>query len=226
MSENILSIFIDESGDFGPYKSHAPYYIVTMVLHEQSHNIGNNISTLKAHLHNLNFSQDTVHVGPLIRREQEYFDELMENRKRVFNALFNFARKLPITYLCVKVKKRECTDIIDLTTKLSKSIIQALKKHTNYFKRFDKIIIYYDNGQIELTRILIMLFNALFPNVEFRKVKPSEYKLFQVADLICSMELLTEKAQAQSLSRSELDFFQSAREFKKNYYKYIKQKHI
>lgn len=31
MSENILSVFIDESGDFGPYEIHAPYYLVSMI---------------------------------------------------------------------------------------------------------------------------------------------------------------------------------------------------
>ena len=28
-----LSIFIDESGDFGEYCFHSPYYIITMVFH-------------------------------------------------------------------------------------------------------------------------------------------------------------------------------------------------
>ena len=31
----ILSVFIDESGDFGPYDFHAPFYLVAMVLHNQ-----------------------------------------------------------------------------------------------------------------------------------------------------------------------------------------------
>ena len=30
-----LSVFIDESGDFGEYSYHAPFYIVTMVFHNQ-----------------------------------------------------------------------------------------------------------------------------------------------------------------------------------------------
>lgn len=28
-----LPIFIDESGDFGPYEPHAPYYLITLVFH-------------------------------------------------------------------------------------------------------------------------------------------------------------------------------------------------
>ena len=31
-----LSIFIDESGDFGEYCFHSPYYIITMVFHNQA----------------------------------------------------------------------------------------------------------------------------------------------------------------------------------------------
>lgn len=30
-----LSVFIDESGDFGDYSYHSPYYIITMVFHRQ-----------------------------------------------------------------------------------------------------------------------------------------------------------------------------------------------
>ena len=29
-----LSIFIDESGDFGPYEHHAPYYLIALVFLE------------------------------------------------------------------------------------------------------------------------------------------------------------------------------------------------
>ena len=41
-----LSIFIDESGDFGEYDFHSPYYIVTFVFHNQSNDITNNIVKL------------------------------------------------------------------------------------------------------------------------------------------------------------------------------------
>lgn len=226
MSENILSVFIDESGDFGPYEHHAPYYIVSMILHEQSTDISDNISALDTHLRNLNCEPRVVHIGPLIRREQDYRNDIMEDRKRLFNALFNFARRLPVSYICAKVKKSECEDVVALTTKLSKSISRVLRDHAEYFESFDKIIVYYDNGQVELTKILTSLFNALFNNVEFRKVKPADYKLFQVADLVCTLELLSEKMTTSSFTHSELEFFHSARDFKKNYYRCISQKHI
>ena len=30
MAEKVLSVFIDESGDFGPYDFHAPFYLVAL----------------------------------------------------------------------------------------------------------------------------------------------------------------------------------------------------
>ena len=62
--------------------------------------------------------------------------------------------------------------------------------------------------------------------MEFRKVKPVDYKLFQAADLICTVELLAEKADAGKFSASELEFFDNIRDFKKNYLKHIRKKHL
>ncbi len=226
MSDKILSVFIDESGDFGPYEPHAPYYIVSIVLHEQSKDITDNINVLDFHMRNLSYDKHAIHVGPLIRRESIYENDLMEERKRLFGALFNFTRILPVSYICAKIKKSECADVVQMTTKLTKAIAKVLKEHSDYFDSFDKIIVYYDNGQVELTKILTTLFNALLYNVEFRKVTPVEYKLFQVADMICTLELLNEKAKSGSFSRSETEFFHSPRDFNKNYYKWISRKHI
>ena len=224
MSEKILSVFIDESGDFGPYESHAPYYLVSMILHNQNIDITENIKVFDTHLLNLGYQRHAIHTGPLIRRESVYSNDLIEDRKRLFNALFNFARKLDFQYSCIKVKKSECSDVITMTSKVSKALAYALRNNENFWNKFDKVIIYYDNGQIELTKILTSVFSTLYTHVEFRKVKPVDYKLFQIADLICTMELLAEKAETNSFSRSEMDFFDNVRDFKKNYLKHIKKK--
>ncbi len=224
MSEKILSVFIDESGDFGPYDPHAPYYVVSMVLHNQNIDISENIKVFDSHLSNLGYPHHAIHTGPLIRREAVYTNALIEERKRLFNALFNFARKLDFHYSYIKVKKIECPDVISMTSKISKNLADILRNNEDFWNSFDKVIIYYDNGQIELTKILISIFNTLYTHVEFRKVKPINYKLFQIADLICTMELLAEKAETNSFSHSELMFFGNIRTFKKNYLKNIKKK--
>lgn len=226
MAETILSVFIDESGDFGPYDYKAPFYIVSMILHEQNNNIDENITALGNHIKNLGYPNHAIHVGPLIRRESVYSNDLMEERKKLFSALFNFARRIPFHYINTIINKSECNDVVELTTKISKSISKILKEHSDYFNSFNRIIVYYDNGQLELTKILTTLFNALFYNVEFRKVAPVDYKLFQVADLVCTLELLNKKGKNSSFTHSEMEFFHSVRDFRKNYYKWIEKKRI
>ena len=226
MAEKILSVFIDESGDFGPYKLHAPYYLVAMVLHDQSINIQNHIDGLEQHMRNSGFAQHAIHTGPLIRRESIYKDDNYEIRKKLFNILYNFTRRVEIKYICVKIQKKECPDVISMTAKLSKVIAEALRSTSEFWENFDRIIIYYDNGQVELTKILTSVFNTLYSNVEFRKVQPVDYKLFQVADLVCTMELLEEKMRAKTFSHSEESFFGTTRSFNKDYLKNFKKKKL
>lgn len=224
--KKVLSVFIDESGDFGAYNHHAPYYIVSMVLHDQDVDIQNHIAGLNERLRHLGYEEHAIHTGPLIRREQAYRNDLMENRRRLFNALLQFTRRLDVHYLSVALPKKECPDVIAMTARLSRSISDALNGQREYLDSFDEIIVYYDNGQVELTKILTSVFSALFTHVLFRKVKPVDYKLFQVADLVCTAELLAQKIQSGGLTRSELEFFSSPRDFKKNCLKTIRSKKL
>ena len=148
----------------------------------------------------------------------------MEKRKHLFNVLYYFAVYLPFSYFCIRVNKSECSNDIEQTAKLSKSITSEIRSRWEYWNSFDRIVVYYDNGQTQLTRIITSVFNALFSNVEMRKVRPVDYKLFQVADLICTMELLADKAGHNGFSKSETEFFGSAGSFKKDYYKKLKVK--
>ena len=70
--------------------------------------------------------------------------------------------------------------------------------------------------------MLTSVFNTLFTNVEMRRVRPVNYKLFQVADLICTMEMLEDKADHNGFSKSETEFFGSAGRFNKDYYRKVK----
>jgi hypothetical protein len=219
-----LYVFVDESGDFGSYEKHSPFYIVTLVFHDQSVDISNNIIRLNNNLSTSGLPEYTIHAGPLIRRENEYFHLTMLERKRIFNYLYNFARTIDVSYHTIIVEKKQIADGIDLIVKISKQLSSFLNEYMENFMTFDRIVLYYDNGQRELTNILVSVFNTIFSNVIFKKGIPVDYKLFQVADMLCTLELLAVKSKQKMLSKSELTFFTSSKNLCKSYLKAIQFK--
>lgn len=222
MSE--LSVFVDESGDFGEYSSHSPYYIITMIFHNQDKNIQPLIEKLEYELSNAGFNDQCIHVGPIIRKEESFTYMNIEERKSIFNKMFAFIRSSDIQYKCFMIEKLHIEDEVEATGKLSKQIANFIKTHYQDFLDFDTVKVYYDNGQVQVTKILSSVFNTLLDHVQFRKVSPSDYRLFQAADLICSFKLLEMKFSSKSFSKSEMLFFNNYREFKKNYLKILKVK--
>lgn len=72
MANKTLSVFIDESGDFGKYDPKSSYYYVSMVLHDQSVDISSEIENLEERVANYGYPHHAIHVGPIIRREKAY----------------------------------------------------------------------------------------------------------------------------------------------------------
>ena len=126
--------------------------------------------------------------------------------------------------MTVAVDRKEAADKIKLSGKLAKEINTAFREYSDFFMEFDKVIVYYDNGQIELSAILNAVFSIYFSNVEFRKAEPQKYRLLQAADFICSMELLKIKKNEKRLSKSEEKFFYKPQELKKTLFKSIEKK--
>lgn len=219
-----LSVFIDESGDFGAYEPHSPYYIITMVFHDQDSLIEAAIMNLEKELSYINLSNHCIHSGPIIRKEEDYIYMDVKERRRIFNKMIAFIRQVDIRYKCFHIEKKHITDLVDASGKLSRLISAFISEHYLDFLHFDNVKIYYDNGQVEVNKILSSVFNALLPKVEFRKVVPSQYKLFQVADLLCTMYLIQLKLESNFLSRSEIYFFGNERDLKKNYLKPLSKK--
>ena len=85
-----LSVFIDESGDFGEYDEQAPYYIITMVFHEQKTPITDAIQKLNQELSYMDLNDLCIHTGPIIRREEIYEFMSITERRRIFNKLVAF----------------------------------------------------------------------------------------------------------------------------------------
>ena len=221
-----LNLSIDESGDFGSFKRHSPYYLVAMLFHDSRNDTEYASQLLDNQIRNLGHEIHSLHTGPIIRREGNYKNLSVDERKRLLNALIHFSRRIDVQYTVLSIEKRECRDTIELISRISKRIQAFLDKHSDFFCSFDEINVYYDNGQIELTRILTSTFSVLLPNVTFHRVLQSDYKLFQLIDMFCSLELTALKFEAKIASQSELEVFHNSRDFNKDYLKKIRKKRL
>ena len=221
-----LSIFVDESGDFGQYDYHCPFYIVSIVFHEQADDLTESISSLERKLFEIGYKNLCVHCGPIIRSEAEFRNESIETRKKILMRMMSFVRNIDVEYETLCVEKKHIEDDVELVLRLSKQLSSIIKNHLDYFQSFDVIKIYYDNGQAQVRRLLTSVFGVLLENVKFKTVSPSDYRLFQVADLICAMKLTSIKFEHRLTSKTEIQFFESEKEFKNSYKKILKRKRM
>ena len=217
------SIFVDESGDFGPFATHSPYYIVAFVVHNQSYDILPELTKLDKELSLLGYPNHCVHVGPIIRKEPPYHMENIATRRKILHKMYAFMRHSKITFHTISINKKETTSPEELSEKLSKKIDAWIRENYQDFLDCDIVKLYYDGGQRELATVLSTVFHALLPNFEFRRVKPDDYRLFQAADLVCSMRLLELKASAHTLSTSEQVFFGGEKNLLKKHIKPLKE---
>ena len=211
-----LSIFVDESGDFGPASKHSPFYLLTFVLHSQDGDITKEIAKLRESLRDTKYEPTrAIHTGPLIRREDEYKNQTIDERRKQLWKLAAFIRKCDFSYKTFIFDKREAKDEYDLIRKISQSLSIFLNDNLKYFQSFDEVFAYYDNGQAEISKILSSAFGALLFDVEFRRALPADYFLLQAADYFCTLELLAIKHERKLLTRSERLFFYKPKELQK-----------
>ena len=105
-----LSVFTDESGDFGDAKERPAYYLVTFVFHNQDNDIEHQVAKLEASMKNAGFDVEYIHTGPVIRREEIFARySIDEDEKRLSKSEENFFYKpqeLKKTFLKSSDKKK------------------------------------------------------------------------------------------------------------------------
>ncbi|WP_242369788.1 DUF3800 domain-containing protein [Adlercreutzia muris] len=217
-----LGIFIDESGDVG---SNSEFYLITMVFHDQASSIEEQERRLRHELDLMGLhSGGAVHSGPIVRKEDEWKNVDLEKRRKVFFKMFSFVRLCPISYTTLSVRKKECRDRFALRGRLANELGAFLRDNLAFFQGFESVVVYYDNGQALVTDLINTVLCAYLTNVDVRKITPSEYRLSQAADMLCTLELMREKSEnGIGMSKSELIFFESRRRLSKVFLKTLKK---
>ena len=229
MQERILSVFVDESGRFLQPDPASRFYILGMVLHDQSFDIQPLANALDADWTRLGLSGHCFHAGPLIRKEKGYAYLNWAFRNRIFARMMAFARKADFRHHCLVVDKNYVGSSAQIVSDLERGLRTFLSEGVPSSGGFGRVKIYYDCGQTPVTNLLHRTFGAdLSIPVEFAQaVRPELYKLFQLADLVCTVKLIQAKLESGlGMTESENKFFGGPRLFKRNVLKPIQSKEI
>ena len=224
-----LSIFVDESGRFQYPDTASRFYILGMVFHDQSLDISSLVSELEHAESELGLEGHCFHAGPLIRKEKGYEILSRKFRGRIFSRMMAFASHVDFKYHCLSVDKKFIDSASQIVDHLRASLIAFIDSRREDFSSIEHIKVYYDCGQSPVTRLLQgTLADAIGETVEFKLgVKPSNYRLFQLADLVCTLHLIELRlAHGISMTSSEMRFFGGPRDFKRNVLRKIKVKEI
>ena len=217
-----LSIFIDESGDTG----NSRYYLVTLVFHEQSHDLGVALDRYDRLVHDKRLADLPMHLGPLLTGHKEYEGLSAGTRKSYLSCFAMLAERIPFGYITLSYEKKLYAESPDkLLAAMKRDLVMALFDNLSYLQRFDKVKVYYDNGQSIVTdavhkAVRYVLWKDV---VVYRLVTPADYRLFQLADYICTLELTALKYQAHAETATDRMFFGQWGSFKKNYFKKLRR---
>ena len=223
MSE--LSIFVDESGGMN---GTSRYCLVTLVFHNQKDDISPIITFYEEILKTISLPNRPFHTSPLLYGKKEYAHDTLELRKRQLGSFFSFTQRLPIRYATFAYKRSEVPTPELFISRFRKDLVVFIAEHLAYFQSFDCVKIYYDNGQQMVTHALNAAFEYMLTpsTLMHRNATPSSYRLSQVADFLCTIELTALKAVSNDMTSSDIKFFGGNQAFKKNYLKKIRRKRM
>lgn len=221
-----LSIFIDESGDVGRVSD---FYFVGLVFHEQSLTLEDGISKYVTELAVQQLDRVPFHFNPLINGHDEYKWKDIPNRKRQLGAFAGFVNRLPVTYRVFSYeKKRGAFGPDALASAIEKDLIQFLTAHLSYLQQFDSVKIYYDGGQSVVTKAVHRAIESCISHeaIVYKDAVASRYRLSQVADYVCGIELTNLKFERHLETKTDVAFFGAFGNFKKNFLKKLRKKRL
>lgn len=220
-----LSIFVDESGDRG---GKARYYLLTLVFHDQADAIMDEVRGYEKRLAESGLPNIAFHSEPLLNGHKGYEGLTVEQRKKMLVMFSALVRRLPVSYSTFVYRRSEFEDRAKLTARMKRDISNLLFDRLQFFQSFDDVKVYYDDGQDIVKRALDQSIGFVLSKgaVERRKTSMADYRLEQVADYLCTIELAAVKYAAKEDGETYNKFFGGSVGFKKNWLKQARRKAI
>lgn len=224
MSE--LSVFVDESGDLG---TESRWYLVALVLHDQSDSVEEQIRSYHHALDMSNLLPITFHFGPLINGNEDYANLDVDVRKQYLSKFMVLAQHMPFRFQVLAYSKREFESSAKLIERIRRDITVMLFDNLELFQGFDKVKLYYDGGQDALARVLDEALRYVISSgalVEKDDATTGRYVLLQLADFMCGLELEALKFANGADTATDRRFFVSSGYLKRSFLKKFSKKRL
>ena len=220
-----LSLFWDESGEAG---TESKYYCLTLVIHDQSHNIRPLIQQYEEKLRERGLPNIPMHMSPLMNGHDEYRNLTVAERRRLFLAFFTLLQHLPLSYHTFIYQKAQFSSMAQLEERMKRNLTNFFFDHIAFVSSFDQVKIYYDYAQKTITRVIrdAVEYVTFRGARVYRQTSAEEYRLVQAADLICTIELAATKYSRHEETATDRRILGNTRSFKSNVLKKLRRQRL
>ncbi len=201
---------------------------MTLVIQDQSESITEKVARYEESLLKAGLPSIPFHSEPLLNGHRDYENMTLKQRKKILNSFGIMVQRLPISYVTFVYKRSEYRDPEMLSARMKRDISGVLFDRLEFFQTFDEVKVYYDNGQDIIKQALDKSIGFVLSKgvVDRRKTSMTDYRLEQVADYLCTIELARIKYEAKEDGATYSKFFGGIGPFKKNWLKQARRKFL
>ena len=218
-----LNLHIDESGNQDLSEGR---YLLTVVLHDHSEDVDEVIGRYKARLAAAGLPDVPLHGKDLLHGNEGYATVSPGDRKRLLTQFARLVRELPISFFTLHYDTAIVHDKGELEARIRRDLASRVFDKLAFFRGFDVIAVYYDNGQGVVSAALHDALDfVLAKNVaDYRDADYDARRLLQVADYVCTVERIAEDYDAGRQSKTHERFFGNRRDFMQSFKKQLGRK--
>lgn len=217
--------FQDETGE---EDMSAGYYMISMVIHDMTESIDENIRDYEDRLRAAGLADIPFHAVKLLHGHEDYEGVSPEDRKRMLVAFATFVRRLPVSYHVFSYTNYDVKSQEQLALRLRTDIEGFLTSRLEEFQSFEEVRVFYDGGQHAAGMAIKEAFDASFPKGVVTHERPAyrQKRLSQVADYLCAIELAASRYSSGRVSSTYNKFYGDWKSFRANYLKQARRKLI
>lgn len=218
-----VSIFCDEAGEQDMSDG---YYLITLIVHDQSLAIMEAVRGYESRLRLGGLPDVPFHMVDLLHGHEGYNGMYVDARWKLLLRFSTFVKALPISYHTFVYSYYDVGNEKELSARMRRDIVDFLYANLDAFQSFDKVVVYYDEGQQAVTNALHRAFDYMLSNiaVEYRLIRYQDRRLAQAADYLNSVELAAMRYEAGDVSKTYTRFYGTRREFRKNFLNQARRK--